>query len=112
MKYLKIFMALIMVISLALSAQAKPKKDTGSAKSKSAGERITDHTADAVADVLTGEDSSPDKKTKKVPPGHAKKGTTPHGWSQGEKTGWDKEESGTKTDSPIKQMVRKLFGKE
>ncbi|MFC1548828.1 hypothetical protein ACFL5E_02595 [Candidatus Omnitrophota bacterium] len=116
MKYFKILLVVIMVLSIAVSAEAKWKGSESS--KKGAGQRITDHTADAVADVLTGEGSSSNVQTKsrskKVPPGHAKKGTTPHGWDQGKKTGWEKkgEDSGTKSDSPIKQMIRKMFRKK
>jgi hypothetical protein len=119
----KMLVIFIMACFIATPVFAKGKGSGNSeAQQKSAGQRIADHTADSVADVLTGEDSSQEavsktkakSKSKGVPPGHAKKGTTPHGWTQGEKKGWGEksEDSGTKSESPIKQMVKKFFGKE
>lgn len=113
MRCLNGLLVVAMAVLFAVSADAKPKDENPA--QQSAGERIADHTADAVADVLTGEDTSKsDVAGKKVPPGQAKKGTVPPGWSKGNKTGWDKksEASGTKSESPIQQMVKALFGKK
>lgn len=115
MRYLSVSLAIVMAVLFAVSGDAKTKDENPA--QKSAGERIADHTADAVADVLTGEDTAGADVTtagKKVPPGQAKKGTVPPGWSKGNKTGWDKksEDSGTKSESPIQQMVKALFGKK
>ena len=116
-KTLFVCVLLVMVSAMLLiPADAYAKKGKGASKSvhnePSAGERIANETADAVADVLTGEDSSRTtvSKSKGTPPGLAKKGKTPPGWEKGKKTGWDKEDSGTKSESPIKQFVKGLFG--
>lgn len=72
------------------------------------GERIANETAEAVADVLTGKDSSKKEGSGSLPPGLAKKDKTPPGWDKGKKEGWDKE--GHK-DSPIEVIVKSIFGK-
>lgn len=106
------------VCFLAVPAYAKPKGQGAQEQKQSAGERIGNETADAVADVLTGEDSKKTSsvKTKKgTPPGLSKKGKVPPGWNKGKKTGWEKtegEDSGTKSESPIRQIVRKMFGQK
>ena len=114
MKLRKLLVFLMIFSLIAAPLYAKPNKGKGasaSSKKASAGERIGNEFADSVADVLTGEDSksTAKSKSKKVPPGLAKKGKTPPGWDKGKKTGWDKEEK-EKKDSPIKSFVKGLFG--
>ncbi|MBD3296042.1 MAG: hypothetical protein GF392_01585 [Candidatus Omnitrophica bacterium] len=116
----KIVTVSLIITFCALGAYAAPGgKGRGTVvEKKSAADRIGDEVADSTADILTGEDddSSPRRSPKGMPPGLEKKGKTPPGWSRGKKKGWEKkggpETSGTKTDSPIKQFMKKLLGQD
>lgn len=108
--------ALILVSFLAIPVYAGPKAGKGSDKnaaadSQNAGDRIANETADAVADVLTGEDAKPQPAKGTMPPGLAKKDKTPPGWDKGNKTGWDKE-APPPEDSPIKKFIKSVFGQK
>jgi hypothetical protein len=97
---------LLFVCVFSASAMAKPQKES----KPSATERVGDEVADAVADVLTGDDSGKAAPSKGVvPPGLAKKDKVPPGWSKGEKTGWDK---ASQEESPIKRFFKNLFSKK
>lgn len=108
----KKILAICMILSLfgffAYAAPPQKKAEPGKA---SAGERIVDETKQAVADVLTGEETPSRPSKGATPPGLEKKGKTPPGWSKGKKTGWSKEAE-PKKDSPIRAFIKKLFGKE
>jgi len=98
--------SLILLLTTSQSYSKPAWKDQPYSKGGSAGSRIANEAGDAIADILTGEDSNYRHKSNKLPPGLAKKGKTPPGWSKGKKTGWDKE----KKDSPIKSFFKGLFG--
>lgn len=108
MKLWKIFVFLLMLSIISAPVFAKAKTDTPAASKNEPSniQKVANATTDAVVDVITGED---DKSSKSLPPGLAKKDKTPPGWDKGEKTGWDKEASGTKSESPLKQFIRALF---
>lgn len=111
----------VIAICLFISSQTyaestKNKNGKGANKSDPAG-RVANEAADAVADVLTGEDSQGSSgnmppglaKQGKMPPGLAKQGKTPPGWDKGNKVGWNK----TTTDSPVKRWIKKwVFGQK
>lgn len=80
-------------------------------QAETAGDKIANETADAVANVLTGEESKPQPSDKGMPPGLAKKDKTPPGWDEGKKTGWNKGETAFQhKDSPIDKFIKGLFG--
>lgn len=115
-RFLGIFMSLLIIATIVLTpSYSYAKKGKGVWKSTvtqpSASERIKNESVDAIADVLTGEGPSTNisTKNKATPPGLAKKGKIPPGHAKGKKTGWNKEESGTKSESPIKQLVKGIF---
>lgn len=118
--YLSVFIVSAAFLCTANYAYAKPGKGEGkgSTEKETAGERIANETADAVADVLTGEDSNKSTgggtppglgKKDKTPPGLEKQDKVPAGWDKGKKEGWDKE---AKQDSPIKTFIKGLFEKK
>ncbi len=96
---------------MAAPAYAKPDKSHGLAKGQeTAGDRVADEAADALADVLTGKDDKKvEKTTSTLPPGLDKKDKTPAGWEKGKKEGWEKKNEGQE-DSPIKKFFKSLFG--
>ena len=96
----KIIALLAIFAMVATPALAKPPWSAKEAPSKaSAVEKVGDEIADSMADVLTGNTSTPKTKSS-LPPGLAKKDKVPPGWQKGVK----------KEDSPIKQFFKKLFG--
>lgn len=98
---------LLFVCAFSVSVMAKPQKESKA----SATERVGNEVADAVADVLTGDDSGKAAPSKgAMPPGLAKKDKVPPGWSKGEKTGWDK--ASQEEESPIKRFFKNLFSKK
>ncbi len=112
---IKVMAVVVLALALvAMPAYANPNKGEKASNAASqtckAGDKLVCHTADAVADVLTGDDSSKSKPAGNTPPGLAKKGKTPPGWSKGKKEGWDKEPE--KKDSPIQSFVKGLFGQK
>ena len=104
---MKRIVAMLTILFLAASPVFAAPKDKGPSQKASAGDRIANETADAVADVLTGKDSTKKTTTGQMPPGLAKKGKTPPGWEKGKKTGWEKEVPAE--DSPIKKFFKNLF---
>ena len=113
-KYAVIAVVVLSVWALPVSAAPKEGKAPGKARAseaETAGDRIANETADAVADVLTGEKAKAEPSKGSLPPGLAKKDKTPPGWDKGKKTGWDKEEA-AKEDSPIKKFIKGLFGQK
>jgi len=105
---MKKLVAIMAIFVLAASPVFAAPKAKDHPQQSNAGNRITNEAADAVADILTGEDSKKKTSTSKLPPGLAKKDKTPAGWEKGKKTGWDKNEAPVE-DSPIKKFFKNLF---
>lgn len=99
--------AILMVWVLAAPPVFAAPKDKAVGQKADAGDRIANEAADAVADILTGEDGKK-TSTSKLPPGLAKKDKTPPGWDKGKKVGWDKKAEPAE-DSPIKKFFKNLF---
>ncbi|HXV18765.1 MAG TPA: hypothetical protein VD883_01675 [Candidatus Omnitrophota bacterium] len=105
----KITAVLMLLILAASPVWAAPKdKDKGQSHKADAADRIGNETADALADVLTGENSKKPEKTGTMPPGLAKKDKTPAGWEKGNKEGWEKKQPEGE-ESPIRKFFRNLF---
>ena len=127
----KMLVLVLIVCFFAASAYAKPPhavKNTAPAATTAkptAAERIGDEAADTVVDILVGEDEPKTTKTTKTvtsskakgtPPGLAKKGKTPPGWSKGNKKGWsetkvEEVEVTEKKESPVRRFIKGLFNK-
>lgn len=104
-------------------AAHKPgKRDEGQGVGQTverAAKEVAKEAVDAVADELlddkgrvtqTGTGSLPPGLAKKgkMPPGLLEKqGKTPPGWSQGKKTGWDKDQP--QKESLVRRVIRKIF---
>ncbi len=105
---MKKLVAMMAIFVLAASPVFAAPKAKDHPQQSDAGDRITNEAADAVADILTGEDGKKKTSTSHLPPGLAKKGKTPPGWDKGKKVGWDKEGAPAE-DSPIKKFFKNLF---
>lgn len=105
---MKKLVAIMAIFVLAASPVFAAPKAKDHPQQSNAGDRITNEAADAVADILTGEDSKKKTSTSKLPPGLAKKDKTPPGWDKGKKVGWDKKAEPAE-DSPIKKFFKNLF---
>ncbi len=90
---------LVLVLSLIVSPLWADPPGRVSKKTVSAGDRIADEAAEAVAEVLTGEKSA--KPAKNLPPGLAKKGKVPPGHAM--------KQQAEKKESPIKTFIKGLF---
>ena len=119
MKILRLGVAIAAFFLIASQIYAGPPKDIrnkgamGRGVNKGApADRIADEAAEAVTDVLTGENAGdmPPGLAKKgtMPPGLAKQGKTPPGWDKGKKVGWGKDQA----ESPIKNFTNWLFGQK
>lgn len=103
------------------AAHQPDKRDQGQGvgqKVERAAERVASEAVEAVADELlddqgrvtqTGPGALPPGLAKKgkMPPGLEKQGKTPSGWSQGKKTGWDKDQ--LPKESLVRRIIRKVF---